>query len=128
MDSNFLQRNSKKEINSEKNIKNELVTPEKAAENIQEFNKEDLLDCLERYVQRNKSIFDLESQAYEYEKEKQNFLTFEGVFNALLKKLMSDGTNGFEANAEKYEEIESLLIISDFINNTIFIYRLYKKM
>ena len=71
-----------------------------------EFNKEDLVDCLERYVQRNKSIFDLESQAFEYDKEKKSFLSHEALFNDLLKALISTSKQKYEENADKYEEIE----------------------
>lgn len=76
-----------------------------------EFTKEDLLDCLERYIQRNKSLFDLESQAFEYEKEKLEFIKQEEVFGVLLKRLISKGQEGLEGEAEKYEEIEGFFSI-----------------
>jgi len=81
----------------------------KNEKNQEEFNKEDLLYCLERYIQRNKSLFDIESQSQEFEKEKKSFLQYESHFNSILKTLVMEGKSRFEENAEKYEEIENYI-------------------
>jgi len=95
----FKQKNN---VNQQKMKENQIFKGEISVE----FNKEDLVDCLEKYVQRNKSLFDLESQTFEYDKEKKSFLSHEAMFNELLKVLISTSKQKYEENADKFEEIE----------------------
>lgn len=75
-----------------------------------DFSKEDLIECFERYLQRNKAVFDVESQAFEYEKEKKNFLEIEEKAHSFVKELVAAGTRDMTAHAEKYEEIEGFFV------------------
>lgn len=100
-------------------------------QNNEDFCKEDLLDSLERYIQRNKGLFDIESQSQEFEKEKKSFLEHERLFASLLKELVTAGKAGFDSNSSKYEELENhirkLKEFKKFFCNVINVHQEYYK-
>lgn len=108
----LLEHNKINSLNlSSNNLNNANKEEEKENPN-QPFSKEDLIDCFERYLQRNKAVFDVESQAFEYEKEKKNFIEIEEKANLFVKELVAAGTREMHLHAEKYEEIEGFFLLN----------------
>ena len=124
-------QNRKQEGSKEKIPLKESPLNGESPQNNDDFCKEDLLDSLERYIQRNKGLFDIESQSQEFEKEKKSFLEHEKLFALFLKELVTAGKAGFDANASKYEELENhirkLKEFKKFFCNVINVHQEYYK-